>query len=201
MSDLGVAEIPGSASSAPKWWTRGAGQPDQGFGKPNRPDGTRCEGASPVKDQAAGGEAVGEFERGNTDGLTRGSASDPTDDRHPLESPAAGTENSRPSCGKRQATGGSPVPGKDAVGRRGRHPPQASGPAHPPPRAAHPDRLRGRRSLRPHPALGLVAGERDWCEVNARPRCMIVRKTALTSPATRRCRLEASRVQGMRHRH
>ena len=54
----------------------------------------------------------------------------------------------------------SPAPGQDAVGARGPLPPQASGPPHPPPLAAHPDRLPRRRPLRPHASHGLVRGER-----------------------------------------
>ena len=58
--------------------------------------------------------------------------------RHALLPP-----RSRLPCGKRQAGGGPPAPGQDAVGARGPHPAEASGPSYPPPLAAHPDRLPG----------------------------------------------------------
>ena len=75
--------------------------------------------------------------------------------RHPLL-PA----RPRLPCGKRQAGGGPPAPGQDALGCGGPHPPQAPGPAHPPALAAHPDRLPGRFPLRPYRGHGLVRGER-----------------------------------------
>ena len=48
------------------------------------------------------------------------------------------------SCRERQAGGGSPAPGQDAVGHRGPHPPQAPRAPHPPALAAHPAHLPGR---------------------------------------------------------
>ena len=63
-------------------------------------------------------------------------------------------------CGERQAGGGSPAPRQDAVGRRGPHPPQAPGAAHPPALAAHPAHLPGGQPLRPDRGHGMVRGER-----------------------------------------
>ena len=55
---------------------------------------------------------------------------------------------------KAEAGGGPPAPGQDAV--RGPHPAEAPGPPHPPPLAAHPDRLPGRQPLRPSAGHGLA---------------------------------------------
>ena len=51
-------------------------------------------------------------------------------------------------------------PGKTPSGRRGPHPPQASGAAHPPALAAHPAHLPGGQPLRPDRGHGMVRGER-----------------------------------------
>ena len=75
--------------------------------------------------------------------------------RHPLFPPRP-----RLSRRERQAGGGAPAPGQDAVGCRGPHPPQAPGAAYPPALAAHPAHLPGRQPLRTGRGHGLVRGER-----------------------------------------
>ena len=57
-------------------------------------------------------------------------------------------------CRERQAGGGSPAPRQDAVGRRGPHPPQAPGAAHPPALAAQPGSPSG--------GTATTAGPRPW---------------------------------------
>ncbi len=62
--------------------------------------------------------------------------------------------------GERQAGGGLPAAGQDALGLRGAHRAQTPGPAHPAPLAPHPDRLPGRLPLWPAGGHGLVRGQR-----------------------------------------
>ena len=75
--------------------------------------------------------------------------------RHEVLSPGP-----RLPCRERQAGGGPPAPRQDAVRRRGPHPDQAPGRAHPPALAAHPADLPRRQPLRPPRGDGLVRGQR-----------------------------------------
>ena len=87
--------------------------------------------------------------------LVRADVAVPRPLRHPLL-PAG----PRLPCGERQAGGGAPAPGQDAVRRRGPHPPQAPSPPHPPALAAHPAHLPGRRPLWPEAGHDMVRGQR-----------------------------------------